>query len=117
LAKWRTGIYELRACISALVSKGEVKSLEAGNLPVGLFPDFKFGSNRIHLEPGDRCYLFTDGLTGAENATGEMLGKHRLEAALIAGEGLDRVLSTLRDFTEGTPLADDCTVIELVYTG
>jgi phosphoserine phosphatase RsbU/P len=117
---WPNGELEYVNCghvFPLLVSKGEVKSLETSNVPVGLLPDFEFGSDRIHLERGDRCYMFTDGLTEAENATGEMLGEHRLEAALIAGEGLDRVLSTLRDFTEGTPLADDCTVIELVYTG
>jgi hypothetical protein len=100
-----------------LVSKGEITISEPNNLPVGLIPDVKYESCKIHLEAGDRWYIFTDGITEAENQTGEMFGDDRLKTALAMSEGLENVLSAVRDFAGGTPLADDCTILELVYTG
>ena len=46
-----------------------------------------------------------------------MFDSDRLE--LVAGKSLsmDDILAAVADFCGGTPLNDDCTVVELVYSG
>ena len=88
-----------------------------GNLPVGLLADAAYESDHCQMQPGDRLILVTDGVTEAENARGDMFDSDRLE--VVAGKSLsmDDIFSAVADFCGGTPLNDDCTVIELVYSG
>lgn len=87
-----------------------------GNLPVGLIPDATYESDRYSLHPGDRLVLVTDGVTEAENAEGEFFDNERLEAASKKGTMKD-VFEAVSKFCAGTPLNDDCTVVEMVYSG
>lgn len=99
-----------------VVSNGDVQRPAQGNLPVGLLPDAKYESAHCQLKPGDRLVLVTDGVTEAENARGEFFEDSRLEQAAKTG-GLEDIFSAISIFCGGTPLSDDCTVVELVYTG
>src|SRR5262249_18344856 len=100
-----------------LVSGGQVIRPEHGNLPVGLLADATYESARCQLQPGDRLVLVTDGVTEAENARGDFYENERLEACLGKGASFDDIFASLTRFCGGTPLNDDCTVVELVYTG
>ena len=42
---------------------------------------------------------------------------HRLEAVAAHAAGLEEILAAVSAFCAGTPLSDDCTVVDLVYTG
>ncbi|HXM22935.1 MAG TPA: SpoIIE family protein phosphatase [Terriglobales bacterium] len=99
-----------------VVSNGEVQRPAHGNLPVGLLPDARYESDHCQLKPGDRLVLVTDGVTEAENARGDFFEDSRLELAAKTGT-LDQIFAAISDFCGGTPLSDDCTVVELVYTG
>lgn len=88
-----------------------------GNLPVGLLADAVYESDRCQMKPGDRLIMVTDGVTEAENARGEMFDSERLEAVAGKSTSMDDVFAAVADFCGGTPLNDDCTVIELVYSG
>jgi len=99
-----------------VVSQGDVNRPGAGNLPVGLLPDAQYESAKVQLKAGDRLVLVTDGVTEAENAKGDFFEDSRLELAAKGG-GLDRIFGAISDFCGGTPLSDDCTVVEMVYTG
>jgi sigma-B regulation protein RsbU (phosphoserine phosphatase) len=99
-----------------VVSGGQVERPSEGNLPVGLLPDAKYESGHYQLKPGDRVVLVTDGVTEAENASGDFFEDSRLEVAAKGG-GLEDIFAAISDFCCGTPLSDDCTVVELVYTG
>jgi serine phosphatase RsbU (regulator of sigma subunit) len=99
-----------------VVSNGQVQRPAHGNLPVGLLPDAKYESDHCQLKPGDRLVLVTDGVTEAENARGDFFEDSRLELASKTG-GLDQIFRAISDFCGGTPLNDDCTIVELVYTG
>jgi sigma-B regulation protein RsbU (phosphoserine phosphatase) len=48
--------------------------------PIGLVDEIQQWVNEatIHLEPGDGVVLYTDGITEAENAQGELYGLDRL---------------------------------------
>ncbi len=100
-----------------LVCNGEVIRPAHGNLPVGLMPDVSYESDHFQLHAGDRLVLVTDGVTEAENAEGEFFDNHRLEQAAAQAGGLEQILDAVSKFCSGTPLNDDCTVVDLLYSG
>jgi serine phosphatase RsbU (regulator of sigma subunit) len=99
-----------------LVCGGEVIRPSHGNLPVGLLPDATYESDRYSLHSGDRLVLVTDGVTEAENAEGEFFDNARLEIAAKKGKMQD-IFAAVSEFCGNTPLSDDCTVVEMVYSG
>jgi serine phosphatase RsbU (regulator of sigma subunit) len=100
-----------------LVSGGQVSRPEHGNLPVGLLADATYESDRVHMKPGDRFILVTDGVTEAENALGDFYDNERLEAIAATSPTLEDIFASVSEFCAGAPLGDDCTVVELLYTG
>jgi serine phosphatase RsbU (regulator of sigma subunit) len=60
--------------------------------------------------------LVTDGVTEAENSTGEFFDNHRLEEAAKAGN-MQAIFAAISQFCGNTPLSDDCTVVEMVFSG
>ncbi|HEX7895627.1 MAG TPA: PP2C family protein-serine/threonine phosphatase, partial [Terriglobales bacterium] len=98
------------------VCGGEVIRPAHGNLPVGLLADASYESDRYSLHSGDRLVLVTDGVTEAENAEGEFFDNERLEVAARKGT-MNDIFSAVSEFCAGTPLSDDCTVVEMIYSG
>ena len=98
-----------------LVSGDTITKLEAGNLPVGLVPGVEFQAYSLQLKPGDRLLLVTDGVTEAEDASGEFFGNDRLERC--CREGFAAIEQAVTDFRGETPLTDDCTITEMIYRG
>ncbi len=98
-----------------LISGGKVKKLEEGNLPVGLVPGAEFQETRLHLGPDDRLLLVTDGVTEAEDATGEFFGNERLETC--CPKGLVAIEQAVTEFRGDTPLTDDFTITEMIFRG
>lgn len=88
-----------------------------GNLPVGLLADATYSSDRCQMKAGDRLILVTDGVTEAENARGDMFDSERLERVAGKSKSMEDIFTAVADFCGGTPLNDDCTVVELAYTG
>jgi serine phosphatase RsbU (regulator of sigma subunit) len=116
----RDGVFEYVNCghIPPLwVSNHQVRRPEHGNLPIGLLGDAEYTADRCTLQPGDRVILVTDGVTEAENARGDFFDTERLEAVAAKNGNLEDVFAAVATFCGGTPLGDDCTVVELIYTG
>ncbi len=99
-----------------LVCGGEIIRPSHGNLPVGLLADATYESDRYSLHAGDRLVLVTDGVTEAENAEGEFFDNERLEIAAKKGTMQD-IFAAVSEFCGSTPLNDDCTVVEMVFSG
>ena len=99
-----------------LVCGGEVIRPPHGNVPVGLLSDAVFESARCQLNSGDRFILVTDGVTEAENAAGDFFEDSRLEAVAAKTPTLEAIFAAVSQFCSGTPLSDDCTVVELMYS-
>jgi phosphoserine phosphatase RsbU/P len=112
------GELELINCghVPPIIISGEtVRKLDDGNLPVGLIPGVKYNSAKYQLKTGDRLVVVTDGVTEAEDATGEFFGNDRLEKCCAQGfMGIERAVT---EFRGSTPLSDDCTLTELIYRG
>ena len=100
-----------------LVCNHEVIRPPHGNLPVGLLADATYESDHCSLHAGDRLILVTDGVTDAENARGDFFGDSRLETVAAKSLTMEDIFSAVANFGGGTPLSDDFTVVELVYTG
>ncbi len=103
---------------------GKVTRLEAAKgMALGVVDDFQYRSATVELASTEAVFLYTDGVTEAMNATGELFGDQRLEQALcrLAPEsGLelaDRIMSALEDFSRGVDQSDDITMLHLLYHG
>lgn len=99
-----------------LISDGKCTELEGGNLPVGLINDVTYEAGTTRVSPGSRLVLVTDGVTEAEDAQGDMYGSERLVDLFPNCRGIEDVFSSIGQFCAGTPLNDDCTVVQLTFT-
>jgi len=98
-----------------LVSGGKIQKLEEGNLPVGLVPMAEFQASKLQLGSDDRLLLVTDGVTEAEDASGEFFGSDRLERC--CAKGLVAIEQEVTTFRGDTALTDDFTITELIFRG
>ncbi len=74
----------------------------------------------VPLEPGDRLFLYTDGVTEAKSAANELFGEKRLQEALNAMAGtpselIAEIKTRLENFSAGVPQSDDITMLVLDY--
>ncbi|MGN6369559.1 MAG: PP2C family protein-serine/threonine phosphatase [Phycisphaerae bacterium] len=89
------------------------------SLPLGLATEETYVDHTLHLEPGDRVLLFTDGIIEAFGAAGDLFGSERLDAAAAGRAGnastvLMNILADVSTFTEKAAPADDQTLLVLV---
>jgi sigma-B regulation protein RsbU (phosphoserine phosphatase) len=93
--------------------------LDAEGLVLGVKRGIVFEERSVLLKPGDTVLLYTDGVTEARNASGEMFGTDRLSALLIEHrerapeELIDCLIGTVRDFVGATGLSDDTSMVVL----
>ena len=96
---------------------GGIVRLTEHNVPVGLLPDAAFTDAGCCLRPGDRLILVTDGVTEAESPAGELFGDQRLVESSKGKWPLEDILTSIQSFCAGRPTSDDCTIVEVTYTG
>jgi sigma-B regulation protein RsbU (phosphoserine phosphatase) len=53
---------------------GSSEALTLTGLPLGLLAEAEYGTGTVQLAPGDRLFLYTDGVTEANSAAGEEYG-------------------------------------------
>lgn len=87
----RTATYASAGHGGALLqrSHGDVLALSRPALPLGFCPDTRYESHSLALSPGDRLFLFSDGLYEAPGPTRELWGQGRLQAAVEGLRHLD----------------------------
>jgi sigma-B regulation protein RsbU (phosphoserine phosphatase) len=61
----------------------ETRLLDVGGLPLGLLPGSTYRIGEEQMEVGDLLCLYTDGVTEASNAMGEMFERERLAETLV----------------------------------
>lgn len=104
-------------------SSGDISELRSVHGPaLGVVADQQYGSSRVTLESGDRLVLYTDGVTEAFNAAGEMFGMARLIQAAATAEPdaapealLRHILDRLKTFVGGAEQSDDITLSILEF--
>ena len=106
-----------------LTAGGEIERLESSGRPLGLMSGGGYTERSVELNDGDSLFLFTDGLTEAENAAGEPFSEGRLEALLqrerhnSPDEVLAHVEDAIRRHRGEAEISDDATMLVLKYEG
>jgi serine phosphatase RsbU (regulator of sigma subunit) len=100
-----------------LVCGGKVLRPEEGNLPVGLLPIATYECGYYTLGPGDKLVLVTDGVTEAEDASGEFFGNDRLDKAAACPDAFLQIFNDVQSYCGAVPLSDDCSLLEMIYQG
>lgn len=96
------------------------------NIAVGVFEGFPYTKSETMLNPGEAIFLYTDGVTEAENVNKELFGdeaaintladarKHNIRSAK---EFVDYVYNTLHEYAKDTEQSDDITMLVVEYKG
>ena len=104
-------------CPPLIARNGELIRVPASGCPLGLFPITSLTTQRVHLGPGELLFLYSDGLSEAEDESGEQYGWRRIRSVVEDSRGLpaaatiEGCLENLKAFRNGTPATDDLTLM------
>jgi len=90
----------------------------SGGMPIGIANE-PYEEQCIHLAPGDRLHLYSDGVTEAMNRKRELFGVTRLLESLTCHGGCplsecqDKLIAALEEFRGGTRFNDDISLVSL----
>lgn len=107
-----------------VVSPNGIRKLEmTSGVILGVMEDFDFQSKTTKLMPGERLFLYTDGVTEAFNAAEEVYGDDRLEhfLRLRLQSPIEQIVkdsfSDVNEFSAGIDQSDDITILAVAYHG
>jgi sigma-B regulation protein RsbU (phosphoserine phosphatase) len=98
--------------------KGQIDGFPI-NIPLAIDLDTLYGQITISMAPGDRLFVYTDGIIDTPSPEGESFGLSRLKDALDANTGVplselkSAVLKTLHQYSGKELTHDDVTLIAL----
>ena len=108
-----------------LLVTDEVKPLSVNaNLPVGVFDDFKYTQQQGQLQDGTTLFLYTDGLTEANNESHELYGLQRVmdtatacaqRGEIMPNQIMESMLESTRQFAGNAQQSDDLTMLAIRY--
>jgi len=92
------------------------------NLPIGLMPDLEYSEQETTIAPGLTLFLYTDGLTEAENANKELFGRDRIDKVLATFSGspqqlIEAMTDAVHQYVGDTEQSDDLTMLAFKYRG
>ena len=104
-----------------IASTGEVKFMEViPNLPLGLFGGFPYTGQECDITQGASLFLYTDGVTEAENKEHSLYSDERLLDLLAKQRNnmpctiVDAVLNDVNKHADGAEQSDDITIMCIV---
>ncbi len=104
-------------------ANGKIEWLAEGGALIGLGGMLPFDEGECQLEPGDRFFLYTDGIPEFERPQGTFFGEDRMAATLAAGKSMslqgscDNLLADLGSFGQGEAYQDDVTLLGVQFVG
>lgn len=109
-------------CRPMLVDGTSVRRLGVGGVPPGLFGEAAYEEESVRVERGDTLVVFSDGLTDAASRDQrfgdarilEIVTEHRDRTASTI---LERLIASVREFTDGGRARDDMTAVVVRYLG
>ena len=90
---------------------------------VAAMENIRFREHEFELNPGDRLFVYTDGVTEATNQENELFGTSRMLKALNSKadanpeETIENVMNGIRGFVADAEQFDDITMLSLKYLG
>ena len=107
-----------------ILTGAEIRKVEMTGGPIlGCLEDFNYQSKKFKLLPGDRLFLFTDGVTEAFNAENQVYGDERLEKYLQSHfsfpieDVVKESMQEINAFSFGMAQSDDITYLAISYNG
>ncbi len=107
-----------------MYSGGGVEMFEISkNIPLGLFPEHDYEEKERILSKTDCLFLYTDGITEAENCKNELYSEEKLInclSLLEKAEPKESILEVARDVAEHVKeneQSDDLTMLSIIYYG
>lgn len=110
-------------CAPLFIHGQDVSPIAATGLPVGMFCQERYESVELEWQKGDRLLLYTDGLSEARDRADLEYGDSRIHslltecAQLPAATVVSRLLDDVRNFSAGTQIADDLTIMAIEMVG
>ena len=102
---------------------GTIERLTTGGIALGMFGGSRYDSDVAHLEPGDALVMYSDGITEAEDPTGEPFDEAGLERTLALYPGTfpeataasvgQAIFDAVERHRRDSRLADDLSVLVL----
>jgi sigma-B regulation protein RsbU (phosphoserine phosphatase) len=92
-------------------------------IPVGIKETATWSTTTVTLKPGERLFLYTDGLTETTNAAGNLFGPERIIQRLQAlaqeeaGVLMRQLIAEIDAFRGDKPVLDDMTCLILNWRG
>lgn len=102
-----------------LINGNEMQSIDASNVPLGLFCATEFSATKTHVPPGSSLVIYSDGISEALDQAGNEFGLPQLQRDLqrhrflTSAELVDKIAGTIDAFTGGTSPSDDRTLVVL----
>ena len=101
-----------------IIGKNGVRRLDKGGILLGAVDKAEYREERVYLEPGDVVLFYTDGLTEAEDLTGDAFGEEKLidTARSLADRPSSEIVTSLHQTVSefsGGHLGDDFTLLVL----
>ncbi len=103
--------------VPPIVQNGRIEQLPPDGVPLGLFRQSTYTSQRLSLEGGDRLVLVTDGLVESQDGRGREYGLDSLSLLVESFpdhgpmELLERLVADVGRFRGGRAAADDTTMM------
>ncbi|RKY90096.1 MAG: hypothetical protein DRQ01_09735, partial [Ignavibacteriae bacterium] len=95
--------------------------IEAGGVGLGMFDmGIPYEGEKLTLKPGERLFLFTDGIPEAMNENEEEYSDERMEEFFLinktatAQEYVDKIVSDVKSFAGDAEQSDDITTMYLI---
>ena len=95
------------------------------NLPIGLASQFKFEGQSVTIKPDTTIFLYTDGVTEAENKSHELFDDDRLievskkcveENIVLPDDFVNEIEQSIHQFVKDAEQSDDMTMMAVRYT-
>lgn len=107
-----------------LMTKGSTDFMKpCTNLPAGAIADFSYQTESVQMQKDDALFLYTDGVTEAENKAMELFGdSHTLGIVELLKDAsmkemADGVFDAVKTFADGNEQSDDITMLCLRWKG
>ncbi len=94
-----------------LKTDGKIVDLWGDGFLIGITDNLLITEQKVPFRPDNILYLYTDGITEAQNEEGELFGAERLKKLLTQKDDLTAVLREIKTFT--TKFDDDITLIKI----
>jgi sigma-B regulation protein RsbU (phosphoserine phosphatase) len=109
-------IHNAGHCPAIVAGQDRVFPVESTGLPLGMFVEAKSSATCMQLNSGDMLFLYTDGLSEANNGSDEygvdrVMTLVRQQAARQPAELVAACIDDLRSFVQGVQGFDDITVL------